>query len=156
MDDLPPRPLAPDRWPPKSKTIGPLKLVHAVASQYRQAHQIPNSDRDNCRQGSPSHPWDGDNLWLFPIGPTSTSPKCYFNTMSSPQITHKPSLGPNELDPRSFDDSSPLIILDCDFVSQSQHGSSPNQLLVKSIELTACQEPAPGKPPVVLKITDTQ
>ena len=26
MDDWPPRPLAPDHWPPKSKTIGPLKV----------------------------------------------------------------------------------------------------------------------------------
>ena len=74
--------------------------------------------------------------------------------MSSPYIAHVLSLGPHDLDPRSFDDSSPLFILDYGFVSQSKHGSSPNQLLVKSIELTACQEPAPGKPPVILKITD--
>ena len=79
------------------------------------------------RQGFPSHLWDRENLWLFPIGPTSTSPKCYFNTMSSPQITHIPSLGPYELYPKGFDDSSPLFITDCGFVSHdsTQFGQHP-------------------------------
>ena len=38
----------------------------------------------------------------------------FFNkyAMSSPQTTHIPSLGPFELDPRGFDDSSPLFITD--------------------------------------------
>ena len=59
------------------------------------------------RQGSLSHPWDGDNLWLIPIGQTFPSPKSYLKTMSSPQITHIPFLGSYELNPKGFDDSSP-------------------------------------------------
>ena len=95
------------------------------------------------RQGFPSHPWDGENLWLFPIGPTSTSPKCYFNTMSSPQITHIPFLGPYELNPKGFNDSSPLFITDCGFVSHdsTQFGQHPkwppDWFRVKCSDITA-------------------
>ena len=56
----------------------------------------------------------------------------------------------------SYPDPPLSEILYPPLVSQPQHGSSQNQLLVKSMELAACQEPAPGRPPVILKITDTK
>ena len=95
------------------------------------------------RQGFQSHPWDGENLWLISIGQTSPSPNSYLNTMSSPQITHIPSLGPYELHPRSFDDSSPLFITDYGFVSHAstkvcQHPIwRPDWFRVKCSEITA-------------------
>ena len=101
------------------------------------------TEQFSSRQGSPSQGWDGDNLWLVPIGPTSTSPKSYLNTMSSHQITHIPSLGPYELDPKGFDDSSPLFITDCGFVSHAstqvgQHPKwPPDWFIVKCSEITA-------------------
>ena len=63
--------------------------------------------------------------------------------MSSPHITHIPSLGPYELDPKGFDDRSPLFITDCGFVSHgsTQIGQHPiwpaDCFTVKCSEITA-------------------
>ena len=63
--------------------------------------------------------------------------------MSSHQITHIPSLGPYELYPKGFDDTSPLFITDCYFVSHdsSQVGPHPkwppDWFIVKCSEITA-------------------
>ena len=81
---------------------------NVVVYREKQAYMFQvSSVMGIIRQGSPSHPWDGDNLWLTLIGQTLPSPKSYLNTMSSPQITHIPSLGSYELYPKRFDDSSP-------------------------------------------------
>ena len=63
--------------------------------------------------------------------------------MSSPYIAHGLSLDPYELDPRTFNDSFPLFITDCGFVSHTstlfgQHPKwPPDWFRVKCSEITA-------------------
>ena len=118
--------------------------AHAGCTSFKIVHPALKSCTQGAgRQGFPSHPWDGENLWLISIGQTSPLPKSYLNTMSSPQIPHIPSLGPYELHSRSFDDSSFLFITDCGFVSHAstkvcQHPIwRPDWFRVKCSEITA-------------------